>query len=99
MKARLGLGEEVTKDAGSIAALLDELNLHGSHLGDGYLHLDLRLGAAVRAGHLHRGQHVKGTDPMDAGPARRRSDQVVGHEAELEEAEVAVGPGLLKKTM
>ena len=46
-------------------ALLDELNLHGSHLGDGYLHLDLRLGAAVRAGHLHRGQHV--SDRRDEG--------------------------------
>ena len=99
MKARLVPGEQVTKDARPIAALFDQLDLHGSGLGDGDLHGNLRLGASVGASHLHWRQHVEGTDRMDTSPPRRCGQQVVDDEAELEEPELAVGPGLLEEAV
>jgi hypothetical protein len=88
--ARLPGVVDVAEDARVVAALVDELDLHGPGLGDGQLEVELARLAAVagRAGSGRR-EHEEGTHAVGLDPATGSGLEVVDDERQLEPRVVA----------
>src|SRR6185312_10867289 len=88
-----------SKRARTVAVLLDELDLHRTRLRQSHLDVDRGRRSPERPCLFDRGEDVERPDAEDGRPTRGGVEQIVDDEAELEEAVVALRPGLLEQGM